>query len=139
MLGVEQRPAAVAQQLALPLHAGGDAVDLWNFGTAQPQRSQRATVSALLHQTAKWFRQIENCSIRTSFRGKAKPRTRNPEVILREIPGLVLAHHPGMTRWARPGRYQLTRFQVWPPQNMPPKAQPWTRSALVPFIAIVES
>ena len=34
---------------------------------------------------------------------------------------------------------QLTRFQVWPPQNMPPKAQPWTRSAFVPFIAIVES
>ena len=35
--------------------------------------------------------------------------------------------------------YQLTRFQVWPPQNMPPKAQPWTRREAVPFIAIVES
>ncbi len=22
------------------------------------------------------------------------------------------------------GKVQLTRFQVWPPQNMPPKAQP---------------
>src|SRR3954466_3932178 len=37
------------------------------------------------------------------------------------------------------GSVQLTRFQVWPPQNMPPKAQPWTRSVLVPFIAMVES
>ena len=34
---------------------------------------------------------------------------------------------------------QLTRFQVWPLQNMPPKAQPCTRSAFGPFIAIVES
>jgi len=31
------------------------------------------------------------------------------------------------------------RFQVWPPQNMPPNAQPWTFSALGPFIVIVES
>jgi hypothetical protein len=38
-----------------------------------------------------------------------------------------------------PGFGQLTRFQVWPPQNMPPKAQPCTRSVAVPFIAIVES
>ena len=37
------------------------------------------------------------------------------------------------------GNIQLTRFQVWPPQNMPPKAQPWTLSVLVPFSAIVES
>ena len=37
------------------------------------------------------------------------------------------------------GVVQLTRFQVWPPQNMPPKAQPCTRSEFVPFIAIVES
>ncbi len=37
------------------------------------------------------------------------------------------------------GRNQLTRFQVWPPQNMPPKAQPWTLSVLGPFSAIVES
>ena len=36
-------------------------------------------------------------------------------------------------------RHQLTRFQVWPPQNMPPKAQPCTRIAFGPFIAIVES
>jgi hypothetical protein len=34
---------------------------------------------------------------------------------------------------------QLTRFQVWPPQNMPPKAQPWTLSVLELFSAIVES
>jgi len=34
---------------------------------------------------------------------------------------------------------QLTRFQVWPPQNMPPKAQPCTRIAFGPFIAMVES
>ena len=34
---------------------------------------------------------------------------------------------------------QFTRVQVWPPQNMPPKAQPWTRRVSVPFIAIVES
>jgi hypothetical protein len=34
---------------------------------------------------------------------------------------------------------QLTRFQVCPPQNMPPKAQPCTRSEFVPFIAMVES
>jgi hypothetical protein len=34
---------------------------------------------------------------------------------------------------------QLTRVQVWPPQNMPPKAQPWTRRLSVPFSAIVES
>ena len=33
---------------------------------------------------------------------------------------------------------QLTRFQVWPPQNMPPKAQPWTLSVSVLFSAIVE-
>lgn len=36
-------------------------------------------------------------------------------------------------------RSQFTRVQVWPPQNMPPKAQPCTRSRSVPFIAIVES
>ncbi len=41
----------------------------------------------------------------------------------------------GMTRSA----CQLTRFQVWPPQNMPPKAQPCTRIAFGPFIAMVES
>ena len=34
---------------------------------------------------------------------------------------------------------QLTRFQVWPPQNRPPKAQPWTFRMFGPFIAIVES
>ena len=34
---------------------------------------------------------------------------------------------------------QLTRFQVWPPQNIPPKAQPCTRIAFGPFMAIVES
>ena len=39
----------------------------------------------------------------------------------------------------RPLPRQLTRFQVWPPQNMPPKAQPCTRIAFGPFIAIVES
>ena len=38
-----------------------------------------------------------------------------------------------------PGIGQPTRFQVWPPQNMPPKAQPCTRSVVVPFVAIVES
>jgi hypothetical protein len=37
------------------------------------------------------------------------------------------------------GENQLTRFQVWPPQNIPPKAQPWTLSELGPFSAIVES
>ena len=36
-------------------------------------------------------------------------------------------------------RGQFTRVQVWPPQNMPPKAQPCTRRRSVPFIAIVES
>jgi len=51
---------------------------------------------------------------------------------------------PGMTKSCVLGdvmRFacQLTRFQVWPPQNMPPKAQPCTRSAFGPFIAIVES
>ena len=42
----------------------------------------------------------------------------------------------------RPGRFfelQLMRFQVWPPQNMPPKAQPWTLSTFGPFMAMVES
>ncbi|MGY3235281.1 hypothetical protein ACVWZ4_004157 [Bradyrhizobium sp. USDA 4472] len=34
---------------------------------------------------------------------------------------------------------QLTRFQVWPPQNIPPNAQPCTRIAFGPFMAIVES
>ena len=34
---------------------------------------------------------------------------------------------------------QLTRFQVWPPQNMPPKAQPCTLSVVLLFSAIVES
>jgi hypothetical protein len=34
---------------------------------------------------------------------------------------------------------QSTRVQVWPPQNMPPKAQPCTRSVPAPFSAIVES
>jgi len=34
---------------------------------------------------------------------------------------------------------QLMRFQVWPPQNMPPKAQPWTLRMFGPFIAMVES
>ena len=34
---------------------------------------------------------------------------------------------------------QFTRVQVWPPQNMPPKAQPCTRRVSVPFMAIVES
>jgi len=38
-----------------------------------------------------------------------------------------------------PGSAQLTCLQVRPPQNMPPKAQPCTRSVGVPFIAIVES
>ncbi len=38
----------------------------------------------------------------------------------------------------RSGR-QPTRFQVWPPQNIPPKAQPCTRIAFGPFMAIVES
>ncbi|MGY4630295.1 hypothetical protein ACVWY3_008051 [Bradyrhizobium sp. USDA 4486] len=52
-----------------------------------------------------------------------------------QIPGSMLSHRPGMTRFER----QLTRFQVWPPQNMPPKAQPCTRSAFAPFIAMVES
>jgi len=51
-----------------------------------------------------------------------------------EIPGSML-RIAGMTRSAR----QPTRFQVWPPQNMPPKAQPCTRIAFGPFIAIVES
>ena len=27
-------------------------------------------------------------------------------------------------------RVQLTRFQVWPPQNRPPNAQPWTRKSV---------
>ncbi len=36
-------------------------------------------------------------------------------------------------------RGQFTRVQVWPPQNMPPNAQPWTRSVSGPFRAIVES
>ena len=47
-------------------------------------------------------------------------------------------HHGNKSAWQR-RRYQLTRFQVWPPQNMPPKAQPCTRIAFGPFIAIVES
>ncbi|MEY9177845.1 hypothetical protein ABIF29_003878 [Bradyrhizobium elkanii] len=34
---------------------------------------------------------------------------------------------------------QFTRVQVWPPQNMPPNAQPWTRSVSGLFIAMVES
>src|SRR3974390_2198553 len=38
----------------------------------------------------------------------------------------------------RSERNQLTRFQVWPPQNMPPKAQPWTLSRFGPFIAMLE-
>jgi hypothetical protein len=36
-------------------------------------------------------------------------------------------------------RCQLTRFQVWPPQNRPPKAQPCTCIAFGPLMAIVES
>ena len=36
-------------------------------------------------------------------------------------------------------RRQFTRVQVWPPQNMPPNAQPCTRSVSGPFSAIVES
>jgi len=34
---------------------------------------------------------------------------------------------------------QSTRVQVWPPQNMPPKAQPCTRNVAEPISAIVES
>jgi len=50
-------------------------------------------------------------------------------------PGMTMSVHMlGMT-----SSPQLTRFQVWPPQNMPPKAQPCTRIAFGPFIAIVES
>jgi hypothetical protein len=37
-------------------------------------------------------------------------------------------------------RCQLTRFQVWPPQNMPPEgAALHAQSQFGPFIAIVES
>jgi BASS family bile acid:Na+ symporter len=36
-----------------------------------------------------------------------------------------------------PSDCQLTRLQFWPPQNMPPKAQPCTRS-VSPFSAMVE-
>ncbi len=41
---------------------------------------------------------------------------------------------PGRTR----EEIQLMRFQVWPPQNSPPKAQPWTLRRFGPFIAMVE-
>jgi hypothetical protein len=34
---------------------------------------------------------------------------------------------------------QFKRVQVWPLQNMPPKAQPCTRNALAPISAMVES
>ncbi|MGY4359467.1 hypothetical protein ACVWZR_008607 [Bradyrhizobium sp. i1.3.1] len=44
-----------------------------------------------------------------------------------------------MSRFERRSRTQFTRVQVWPPQNMPPKAQPCTRRRSVPLIAIVES
>jgi hypothetical protein len=77
---------------------------------------------------------VSSLAFLVSFRGDAKHRTRNLE-----IPGLVLAHHPGMTSIRGRGLRQLTRFQVWPPQNIPPKAQPCTRIAFGPFMTTVES
>jgi hypothetical protein len=70
-------------------------------------------------------------SLPSSVRGQ-KDQTRNLE-----IPG-------SRSRAARNDEevnssVQLTRFQVWPPQNIPPKAQPWTFRVFGPFIAIVES
>src|ERR1700674_1664205 len=38
----EHRPAALAQGLALPLHAGGDALYVRNFGSAKPHGVARA-------------------------------------------------------------------------------------------------
>jgi hypothetical protein len=49
---------------------------------------------------------IVSSDLRPSFRGDAQHRTRNDE-----------GGHPMLAD-------QLTRFQVWPPQNIPPKAQP---------------
>jgi hypothetical protein len=42
----------------------------------------------------------------------------------------LFERHSGAMQSIEPGiqqtmdLFQLTRFQVWPPQNMPPKAQP---------------
>ncbi|MFK4518420.1 hypothetical protein ABIF20_005785 [Bradyrhizobium japonicum] len=66
-------------------------------------------------------------------RAFASPKRLRPR--RRDKPGL----DEECVSWRRQLRCQLTRFQVWPPQNMPPKAQPCTRIAFGPFIAIVES
>ena len=52
-----------------------------------------------------------------------------------QVPSNVEAGLVGSAR----GLLQFERVQVWPPQNMPPMAQPWTRRVLEPFSAIVES
>ena len=50
---------------------------------------------------------------------------------------------PGFTRvvglWSPPAPPPMPAMQGMPPQNMPPKAQPWTLSVSVPLSAIVES
>jgi len=56
-----------------------------------------------------------------------------------EVSARIQAHVITAAAQAPAGACQFTRVQVWPPQNMPPKAQPCTRSALVPISAIVES
>jgi hypothetical protein len=43
----------------------------------------------------------------TSFRGDAQHRARNLE-----IPGLVLAHHPGMTAISDIPKFMLTGFRI---------------------------
>ena len=78
-------------------------------------------------------------------RAFASPKRLRPR--RRDKPGhdehLCLEHEIRVRCFASPrdqrSARQPTRFQVWPPQNMPPKAQPCTRIAFGPFIAIVES
>jgi hypothetical protein len=62
-------------------------------------------------------------------------RTPAPECQMNAPTYLILRD----ARKARSSCCQLTRFQVWPPQNMPPNAQPCTRRVFGPFIAMLES
>ena len=76
--------------------------------------------------------------------GTRRPR---PKCDAKKSVPLIAGHPPDNEKGPREAlrfcelsaRDQFTRVQVWPPQNMPPKAQPCTRIWSLPRIATVES
>ena len=76
----------------------------------------------------------KTCFLNNGEVGSARPARRR----LRKKKALS-ANQQGLCHLEFGKTLQLTRFQVWPPQNMPPKAQPCTRSEPLLFIAIVAS